>query len=170
MRQNRPNGRQNQTRVRTFTINEFGPVSIAWNEKSISRIRLGKPPRTRKSGCCPSFVVELERRLKAYFEKGRAIDLNGLPLDMTAFSPFQKSVWKATSRVPLGQTRSYSWIASRIGRPGASRAVGNALGRNLFSVVIPCHRIVAAGGRLGGYGGGLEMKRRLLAHERNSSL
>ena len=80
-------------------------------------------------------------------------------------SDFQRRVWQAVSAIPFGETRTYGDIAAALGSPGAARAVGLACGRNPVAIVVPCHRVVAAGGRLGGYGGGLEWKRRLLALE-----
>ncbi len=166
MKQDRKNG----IRSTTFNANGFGPISIAWNDNGISRVRFGKQGKVQKLSTKPSPVTELEHRLKAYFDQGRPIDLKGLPLDLTRFTPFQKAVWQATSQVPFGQTRSYSWVAARIKRPNAYRAVGTALGRNPFFLVVPCHRIVASGGGLGGFGGGLVLKKRLLTHERDSLL
>jgi O-6-methylguanine DNA methyltransferase len=80
-------------------------------------------------------------------------------------TPFQRAVWAALLRIPYGETRSYGDVARELGRPRAVRAVGTANGANPIAIVIPCHRVVAAGGHLGGYGGGLPLKRRLLALE-----
>lgn len=82
-------------------------------------------------------------------------------------TPFQQAVWQEASRIPHGETRSYGWVARRLGRPRAGRAVGQALAQNPLPLAIPCHRVVAAGGGLGGYGGGLELKRHLLEGEAN---
>lgn len=87
-----------------------------------------------------------------------------LPLDHPG-SPFQRRVWDALRRIPYGETRTYAQLAAAIGAPGAARAVGNANGANRIAVIIPCHRVVAADGGLGGYGGGLWRKRRLLEIE-----
>jgi len=78
---------------------------------------------------------------------------------------FQRRVWSALREIPYGETRSYAEVARRIGRPRAVRAVGTANGANPLSLVVPCHRVIASGGKLGGYGGGLELKKRLLAME-----
>lgn len=88
--------------------------------------------------------------------------------EMKAYSPFQQSVWKACLSIPRGQTRTYKWIAEKIGRPGASRAVGTALGQNPFAPVVPCHRVISSNGALGGYSGkgGLKTKLSLLRKER----
>lgn len=87
------------------------------------------------------------------------------PLDC-AGTPFQRSVWQALAEIPLGWTVSYGELARRVGRPLAVRAVGAAVGRNPVSVLVPCHRVVGAGGALTGYAGGLDRKTRLLALER----
>jgi methylated-DNA-[protein]-cysteine S-methyltransferase len=79
---------------------------------------------------------------------------------------FQRAVWKALCTVPCGQTLSYGALARRIGRPKAVRAVGLANGANPIGIVVPCHRVIGADGTLTGYGGGLDRKRWLLAHER----
>ena len=80
---------------------------------------------------------------------------------------FQQKVWLACARIPAGQTRTYRWIAKKIGHPDAARAVGSALGANPFAPIIPCHRVVCSDGSLGGYSGrgGLKTKRRLLIKE-----
>jgi methylated-DNA-[protein]-cysteine S-methyltransferase len=83
----------------------------------------------------------------------------------TAGTPFQESVWSSLRRIPVGRTVSYAELAKAIGRPTAVRAVAGANGRNPVSIVVPCHRVIATDGRLGGYGGGLPRKRWLLAHE-----
>lgn len=86
---------------------------------------------------------------------------------MKSYPPFYQKVWKACAAIPKGETRSYGWIAKKIGRPTAARAVGRALGANPFAPVIPCHRVVGADGRLTGYSGpgGIKQKKRLLDAE-----
>jgi O-6-methylguanine DNA methyltransferase len=86
---------------------------------------------------------------------------------MKDYSIFEQSVWKACAAIPKGQTRSYGWIAKKIGKPKAARAVGQALGKNPFAPIIPCHRVVGADGSLTGYSaaGGRAAKRRLLMRE-----
>jgi methylated-DNA-[protein]-cysteine S-methyltransferase len=81
-------------------------------------------------------------------------------------TPFQKKVWEELVRIPFGETISYRQLAKRVGKPLACRAVGSANGRNQLIVAVPCHRVIAADGTLGGYGGGLWRKEWLLAHER----
>jgi methylated-DNA-[protein]-cysteine S-methyltransferase len=102
------------------------------------------------------------RQLREYFAGERTrFDLE-LVLDGSAF---QRRVWAALQGIRYGQTVSYGQLADRIGRPSASRAVGLANGRNPISIIVPCHRVVGADGGLTGYGGGIERKRYLLAHE-----
>ncbi|OIO00468.1 MAG: 6-O-methylguanine DNA methyltransferase [Elusimicrobia bacterium CG1_02_56_21] len=86
---------------------------------------------------------------------------------MKDYTPFQAAVWRACMRIPAGQTRSYKWIAEQIGRPGAARAVGTALGRNPFAPVVPCHRVIKADGSPGGFSapGGTPAKLKLLKEE-----
>jgi len=85
-------------------------------------------------------------------------------------TPFQQRVWRALCDIPYGETISYGELARRIGQPTAARAVGLANGQNPISIVVPCHRVIGANGSLTGYGGGLERKRWLLAHESKGSL
>lgn len=89
-----------------------------------------------------------------------------LPLDMGQATPFQYQVWRALQTIPYGSTISYGQLAQRIERPKAVRAVGAANGRNPLSMIIPCHRVIAASGNLHGYAGGLERKRVLLEMEK----
>lgn len=89
----------------------------------------------------------------------------GVPLALIG-SEWQKAVWRELTRIPYGETRSYGEIADRLDRPGAARAVGRANATNRLPVVVPCHRVIAADGSLGGFNGGLHLKERLLEHER----
>lgn len=84
-------------------------------------------------------------------------------------TPWQKKVWEALTRIPFGETRSYSQVADMVGSPGAARAVGGANGCNRVSLVVPCHRVISADGSLGGFSGGLHLKRKLLEHERRTA-
>ena len=90
-----------------------------------------------------------------------------IPLDLEG-TPFQVRVWKALLEIPYGETRSYGAIARRIGRPQAARAVGSANRSNPIPIIVPCHRVIAGDGSLGGYAGGLEMKTRLLRLEQGN--
>ena len=115
----------------------------------------------------PRLFQNLIERLQAYYD-GRQVDFDD-KLDITGGTDFQRSVWEATRMIPYGETRSYGWIAEQIGQPKASRAVGQALKSNPLPIIIPCHRVIASDGRLGGFGGGVEMKKFLLRLERNST-
>jgi len=107
-------------------------------------------------------------RLAAYFA-GDLHALDRLAVDAGG-TPFQRRVWAALRRIPVGETWSYQALARRIGAPAAVRAVGAANGANPVGIVVPCHRVIGADGRLTGYAGGLERKRWLLAHERADTL
>lgn len=107
-------------------------------------------------------LPETLRQLGEYFDGGRRDFTIPLKLHGTAF---QQRVWQVLKEIPYGATLSYGELAQRIDNPNASRAVGLANGRNPISIVVPCHRVIGADGSLTGYGGGLERKRWLLAHE-----
>jgi len=108
-------------------------------------------------------LQETFRQLREYF--GGKRERFDLPVDLRFASDFTRRVLEETTRVEYGHLRTYQEIANRIRRPRAVRAVGNALGRNPVPIVVPCHRVVATGGGLGGFTGGLEYKRKLLAVE-----
>jgi O-6-methylguanine DNA methyltransferase len=90
-------------------------------------------------------------------------------LDLSPATAFQRQVWEITRLIPYGETRSYSWVAEQMGKDGAVRAVGRALGRNPLPIIIPCHRVVEKDGRLGGYSGGVGIKKELLRLEASKS-
>jgi len=113
----------------------------------------------------PGALKDITARLLAYF-KGRRIEFNDVINPQG--TAFQKQVWEATRLNPYGQTRSYQWIAEQIRRPHAARAVGQALGANPIPIIVPCHRVLTSNGGLGGFGGGVEMKRRLLQLENSN--
>ncbi len=119
----------------------------------------------------PGLFGNLAKRLRAYFSGCQVVFAD--ELDLSGATPFQCQVWQVTRCIPCGETRSYLWVAGQMGRPGAVRAVGQALGRNPLPVIVPCHRVVGRDGRLGGYRGGTEMKQHLLhleASGRNDKL
>lgn len=107
--------------------------------------------------------AEIKQTFIDYF-MGKEIDFC-CPVDLEGCTDFQRDVWEAATSIPYGQLRNYKWIANRIGRPLASRAVGRALGSNRLPIVIPCHRVVRSDGGLGGYLGGLQMKEKLIKLE-----
>ena len=88
------------------------------------------------------------------------------PLDLLSGTPLQKKVWAALQKIPCGKTETYSQIAASVGKPKAARAAGSACGANPIPLLIPCHRVVAASGKLGGFSGGLDWKKKLLAREK----
>ncbi|QIQ01816.1 methylated-DNA--[protein]-cysteine S-methyltransferase [Streptomyces liangshanensis] len=105
---------------------------------------------------------EVRRQLAAYF--AHELTRFELPLNL-AGTPFQRSVWAELERIPYGETRSYGELADALGKPGASRAVGLANGKNPVGIIVPCHRVIGSTGGLTGYGGGLDRKQRLLVFE-----
>jgi O-6-methylguanine DNA methyltransferase len=129
-------------------------------------------PNSRRKAAAPAGALPApQRRWAALTARALARVLAGRPagelppLD-EAGTAFQRAVWRVLRAIPPGQTRSYAEVARDLGRPaGAARAVGRACGTNPIPVLTPCHRVLAAGGKLGGFSGGLEWKRRLLARE-----
>jgi O-6-methylguanine DNA methyltransferase len=117
----------------------------------------------------PDELGDLPDRLRRFAE-GDGVAFDDATLDPEVGTPFQRAVWDAIRSIPRGETRSYRWIAERIGRPNAVRAVGQAVGSNPWPLLVPCHRVIAADGRIGGFAGGLEMKRRLLGLEGRPAL
>jgi methylated-DNA-[protein]-cysteine S-methyltransferase len=107
-------------------------------------------------------LKDARRQISAYFA-GRRLTFD-LPLRPQG-TAFQQQVWAHLLAIPFGETVSYGWIAAKLGRPQAARAVGAAVGRNPISIIVPCHRVVGAAGALTGFAGGVERKSYLLAHE-----
>ncbi len=114
----------------------------------------------------PHWVVELIDRLNR-FGSGEPVGFGGVPLALDHLTPFGRHVVAACQRIPWGQTRTYGELAAECGSPGAARAVGSVMAKNRYPLIVPCHRVLAAGGDLGGYSApeGLKMKRRLLDME-----
>jgi len=132
---------------------------------SIGFVVVGGAPVLVAAGADPSAERHVEAavlQLDEYFA-GRRREFD-LPLDLRG-TPFQVLAWQALLRIPFGATVTYGEQAAMIGRPGAARAVGSANGRNPVPIVVPCHRVLAAGSALGGYSSGLDVKRSLLALE-----
>jgi methylated-DNA-[protein]-cysteine S-methyltransferase len=107
----------------------------------------------------------LTDRIRRYFD-GEPVDFAD-KLDLAGTPRFQQKVWLMVRSIPRGETRSYGWVANQLGLPKAARAVGQALGRNPVPIVIPCHRVIASDGKLGGFGGGVEIKKFLLQLEQH---
>lgn len=125
--------------------------------RNLAQVSLGIPD---DAVFAPEHFHDWCLELQAYFA-GERVVFSG-KIDISGGTPFQQAVWKATAGISYGQTRSYAWIARQIGKPGAARAAGQALGSNPLPIIIPCHRVIASDGKLGGFGGGLEMKKFLL--------
>lgn len=153
----------------------WGWMGISESAKGIRSIVL--PQRSKRAVECEireqsnepllqeqSPSLEAARRQLLDYLTGRRKSFD-LPLDLTGGTTFQRQVWRTLQRVPYSKLRSYRWIAARVGGPQYARAVGNAVGANPLPIVIPCHRIVAHDASLGGFSGGLPMKRKLLGLE-----
>jgi len=141
-------------------------LRVVASSTGISEILLhwSNPPEGEENPKNP-LLCEAIKQLNAYFAGDlRSFDL---PLDIRG-TEFQCKVWHQLLEIPYGETRSYSEIAQAIHAPKAVRAVGAANGANPISIVVPCHRVIGSSGKLVGYGGGLPMKKRLLALERGS--
>jgi methylated-DNA-[protein]-cysteine S-methyltransferase len=132
--------------------------ALEWADHE-ERMRLPRNARLDEA----SAPEAVRRPLEAYFS-GDLCAIDAIDC-APGGTPFQRAVWEALRTIPPGRTMSYGALAAELGAPAAARAVGHANGANPVSVVIPCHRLVGAGGALTGYGGGLDRKRWLLAHE-----
>lgn len=146
----------------TVVASPVGPLLVTARDGAITGVAFA--PETAPSAEPPAdaLLLRAAEQLVAYFAGER--ETFDLPL-APAGTPFQHAVWDALARIPHGTTTTYGELATALGRPGASRAVGLANGTNPIAIVLPCHRVIGSGGRLTGYGGGLPAKRWLLAHE-----
>ena len=134
-------------------------IAVLWPEERDGRVRFLIEPVDGSN----AILDRTATQLREYFEgTRRTFDV---PLELRG-TDFQQSVWLALAEIPFAETSTYSKQAAAVGRPRATRAVGSANGRNPLSIVLPCHRIVGADGRLAGFAGGLDTKRWLLDHER----
>ena len=111
----------------------------------------------------PDALSSLTQRFQDYYSGKKTMFPDAL--DFSGATEFQRQVWQAAQQIPHGETRSYGWIAKQIGKPQAARAVGQALGKNPFLIIVPCHRVIAGDGTLGGFGCGLPAKQKLLKLE-----
>ena len=157
----------------------FLVVQVSWGWCGVRRSEAGLrsstlPLATRDEAIAPvaegaaweerdSLLSEAARLLRQYFE-GEEVDLC-LPLELRGQRQFSRDVLRACAQIPYGQTRSYGELAAMAGKPGAARAVGQVMAQNPLPVFVPCHRVIAADGSLGGFGAGLAMKGRLLELE-----
>lgn len=154
-------------RLYRYYNSQIGPILLQGDEQSLSQLGLpserapARPASDERESV--SAFAEVCRQLDGYFDG--SLTCFSLPL-APAGTTFQSAVWEALLDIAYGETCSYGEIARALGRPGASRAVGAANGANPIPIIIPCHRVIGAGGQLTGFGGGLATKRWLLDHER----
>jgi len=149
---------------------DMGWVGILGSAKGLLRTTLPHPSaqeihqlpgdNINQASRSPRLFQDLIQRLKLYFG-GHKVNFPDR-LDLSGATDFQRKVWETTRLIPYGETRSYAWVAEQIEKPRALRAVGQALGRNPLPIIVPCHRVVASNGGLGGFTGGIEVKKRLL--------
>ena len=152
-----------------------GWLGIAWSERGLVEVTLPQPTEAEALGRLPSSgdpappaplsldLITLADRLRRYFD-GEAVTFDE-PLDPAIGTPFQKRVWAICRAIDRGETRTYGELALEAGSPRAARAVGQAMARNPWPVIVPCHRVLGSDRSLTGYGGGLEMKRQMLVME-----
>jgi len=157
----------------------IGRCAIVWSERGITAVRLPerRDSETRarivkrfphaREALPPQPVQHALERIVALLQ-GEAIDLSSIALDLDGVPDFDREVYRVARSVPCGSTTTYGEIAARLNEPGSARDVGVALARNPFAIVVPCHRVLAAGGKAGGFSamGGLKTKLRLLMIER----
>ena len=156
----------------------IGVCGIVWGDRGVvavqlpeaneaaARARLGRDyPGARESAPPPD--IERAREAIVALLRGESSDLSFVELDMSRVAPFNQRVYEIARTIPPGSTLTYGEIAARLGEPDAARDVGAVLGQNPFSIVVPCHRVVAAGGKIGGFSarGGIRTKLRLLSIE-----
>jgi O-6-methylguanine DNA methyltransferase len=150
-----------------------GQFIARYSGKGLAGLNFPKVGSTRRTDRTPQRGVPTkilrwhrttETALKAVLAAGR-VAKKLPPLDLSGGTPFQQNVWRALQKISRGKTRSYGEIARQIGKPRAVRAVGGACGANSIPIFVPCHRVLAANGKLGGFSGGSNWKRKLLARE-----
>ena len=150
-----------------------GPLLVAASERGVCRVAFDPEPEREVERLAHAFgarvlrsprpLAPVRHQLDDYFERRRRTF--ELDFDLSPVPPFHRVVLEELARVPYGETATYGALAARLGKPRAARAVGGALNRNPLPIVLPCHRVVGASGRLVGYAGGLERKRALLELE-----
>lgn len=159
-----------------YVDSPLGEIGLAAGEHGLIAVSLGKKldkslpallKRRHDNGRGrrrPSELLEQAcTEVAEYLLSGR--EKFDVPLDLSSGTEFQRSIWRRLQRVRFGSSITYAELADAVGQPGASRAVGNAVGANPLPIIIPCHRVLAAGGKLGGFSGGLSRKKKLLAIE-----
>ncbi len=152
---------------------KFGWVGMGGSEAGLALLTLPKSARKTALSEVREFADDAVEdtsvfgdfpyRLQRYFY-GEKVSFPDR-IDLRGATDFQKVVWNATRSIPYGEARTYAWVAQQIGSPHACRAVGGALARNTFPIIVPCHRVIASNGNPGGFSGGLALKKRLLKLE-----
>lgn len=147
---------------------EIGPLYLVASEKFLHGIfwRDQGLAKEQKDSAASKILDKTEKQIREYLA-GHRITFD-IPLKLEG-TDFQKRVWAELEKIPYGQTKSYKQIASALNDPKACRAVGTANGRNPISLIVPCHRVINEGGKLGGYAGGLNIKEHLLSLEKMST-
>jgi len=149
---------------------ELGEFRASYSEAGLAELRFPSDKTISTAARLESASVQVQRWHRLTTDAVNQI-LSGSkpkafpPFDLSSGTEFQQSVWRAMTKIPLGQTSSYGELASVIGKPKAVRAVGGACGANPIPVLVPCHRVLAAHHRIGGFSGGLDRKRELLKRE-----
>ena len=154
----------------------FGEVAFIYEDEPFGIVEVSLPisgreawDRAQRTGLTfssnpPPRVLEVARQVRTYFD-GTPLETPWDCLDLDRFTPLQRDVLAATSEIPFGEVRTYGDVARVVGRPRASRFVGTTLAKNPFPILIPCHRVIRADGTVGQFGGGTELKRRMLVLE-----
>ncbi len=157
---------------------QFGWVGLVASDKGLRRSTL---PQASPEDCVeelgkaldnavpsPERFEGLKKKVMAYFD-GKAVSFEDEPIDVSDASPFHQAAWDACRSIPMGETRSYKWLAAEAGKPQAPRAAGQSMARNRLAIIVPCHRVIGSDGTLRGFGKGssqLGLKQRMLDLER----
>ena len=145
---------------------KIGTCGIAWNEKGITRVELCVRKKKSSKARPPAWVKEAAKRIANHLA-GKPDPFDGIDIDLSNTTPFAHKVYDALRRIPEGITLTYADLARLVGKPGAARAVGRAMATNPVPIIVPCHRVVGAGGKLGGFSapGGTKTKQKILEIE-----
>lgn len=166
------NDTANRTEVRFTT--QLGTAEIAWECDSVCRFAwLGVPTQGEKPAGGRTLFAQLTQAQQELIQDvvdyaaGMRMDFSGVPVIFHQGTPLQRRIWEACQQIPYGEVVTYGELAARAGRPGAARAVGSTMSKNPIPIIIPCHRVIAAGNKIGGFTNpdGIRFKRQLLDQE-----
>jgi methylated-DNA-[protein]-cysteine S-methyltransferase len=146
----------------------IGDLTLAVDDTGLCRLHFGRSSTAGSAVATDPLLTEAAEQLKAYFA-GELQEFT-LPLSVRGGSDFERAVWAQLTRIPYGEMQTYGDVAKIVGDIGAARAVGTACNRNPIAIVMPCHRVVGAGGKMVGFGGGIPTKRHLLELEARVTL